>query len=215
MKKTRYAMILDTETTGLPQRGPYNQIFMSPKETAYYNEARIIQLAFLILNLDSGEICREYSVIIKPTGSWTMHPKAFEAHHISVDRIDQQGIDMSKAVKEISNELMRCCVIVCHNTAFDLSVLCSEMYRQHELGYLICQLKRVPTFCTMKHMTREMNLPHKTGNKRGKWPRLVELYSYLFGGETFDGAHDAMNDVRATTRCFCEIIRRNVAGKTI
>ncbi len=40
-----------------------------------------------------------------------------------------------------------------------------------------------------------------------KPPKLQELYQKLFG-TTFDNAHDAMADVKATKKCFFELIRR-------
>jgi len=42
-----------------------------------------------------------------------------------------------------------------------------------------------------------------------KFPTLEELHTVLFG-ENFQGAHDALADVRATAKCFFELLRRNV-----
>jgi len=40
-----------------------------------------------------------------------------------------------------------------------------------------------------------------------KPPKLSELYKHLFG-EWFEGAHNAMVDVEATTRAFGELVKR-------
>ena len=42
-----------------------------------------------------------------------------------------------------------------------------------------------------------------------KWPTLQELHSTLFN-ESFDGAHDALSDVRACARCFFELKFRKI-----
>ena len=213
--KHRYVMIFDTETTGLPERGPKGKIFMPTSSLMCYESARIIQLAFLILNLDTGEICTEYTSIINPTGPWIMDPMALNAHGISSERVACEGVSLATVVEKFFEELRKCSFLVCHNAAFDVNVLCSELCRDATLTKYRKNLQNIRTFCTMMHMTREMNLPYKTGKGRGKWPKLEEMHIYLFG-ENFEGAHDAMNDVRATARCFIEIInrQRNSDGKT-
>ena len=39
-----------------------------------------------------------------------------------------------------------------------------------------------------------------------KRPKLQELYTFLFG-KPFEGAHDAMADIRATKDCFLQLIK--------
>ena len=56
----------------------------------------------------------------------------------------------------------------------------------------------------------------KIKNPRGgyKWPKLEELFGYLFYNRTdisIDGAHDAMNDVLITAKCYIELKRRKLA----
>ena len=48
--------------------------------------------------------------------------------------------------------------------------------------------------------------------KNYKWPKLEELHRILFK-EEFDGAHDAMGDVKAMVRCFFELDRLGVINK--
>lgn len=45
--------------------------------------------------------------------------------------------------------------------------------------------------------------------KNGKWPKLGELYRFLFNKD-FEGAHDAMFDVIALKECFFEMAKRGV-----
>ena len=39
---------------------------------------------------------------------------------------------------------------------------------------------------------------------QNKWPRLIELYKFLFN-EEFDGAHNSLMDSRACERCFFKL----------
>ena len=204
----RYVMIFDTETTGLPQKGPKGQLFMPPNALMSYDSSRIVQLAFLVLNMDTNEVCTEYTSIINPTGSWVMDPMALNAHGITTERITCEGVSFQTVADLFFENLSKCSFIACHNAAFDVNVFCSELFRDATLTKYTKNLQNIRTFCTMKHMTREMNLPYKSGRGRGKWPKLEELHVYLFS-ENFEGAHDAMNDVRATTRCFIEITKRS------
>jgi len=42
-----------------------------------------------------------------------------------------------------------------------------------------------------------------------KWPKLIESYQFLFN-ESFDGAHDALADVRACARVHRHLIENNL-----
>ncbi len=48
-----------------------------------------------------------------------------------------------------------------------------------------------------------LKIPSRKGSGY-KWPKLEELHNFLFK-EGFDGAHDALNDVMATSKCYFEM----------
>lgn len=60
----------------------------------------------------------------------------------------------------------------------------------------------LPMICTMKSTTKLLNIPGPYGPK---FPRLQELYAYLFSVQ-----HNAFHDLRATARCYFELINRGV-----
>jgi DNA polymerase-3 subunit alpha len=95
-------------------------------------------------------------------------------------------------------------VFVGHNIEFDINVMQSELSR---LNYAE---KFFPSnrICTMRSSTNYCKLP---SNKPGyyKWPNLGELYMKLFG-KSFDNAHHAHDDVKATAECFFRLIELNV-----
>lgn len=100
----------------------------------------------------------------------------------------------------------------------------AEMFRRHDtwLGYncpfdknvLWHQLTRYGWHQKFPWPTKEVdvmkiagdvvNMPGRQGNK---WPKLGELYKYLFQKE-LEGAHDAKVDITATNDCYVEIKRR-------
>ena len=65
-------------------------------------------------------------------------------------------------------------------------------------------LSTVKTFCTME---KTVDICKINGNYGYKFPKLQELYFYLFN-ENFEFAHDAMVDVKATAKCYFELKRK-------
>jgi hypothetical protein len=42
----------------------------------------------------------------------------------------------------------------------------------------------------------------------------VELHRYLFAGDSFEGAHDALADVRATSKCLIKLLQSGMVTVT-
>lgn len=51
-------------------------------------------------------------------------------------------------------------------------------------------------------------IPSSIRGEKYKWPTLYELYRKLFG-KSFQGQHNAINDVKATYECYCKMIGKN------
>jgi len=78
----------------------------------------------------------------------------------------------------------------------------------HRLG-VTNQLQELPILDTCTETTAAMcEIPGGRGGKF-KLPTLTELHKHLFG-VAFGEAHNATADVEATTRCFLELIRKQV-----
>jgi DNA polymerase III epsilon subunit-like protein len=100
-----------------------------------------------------------------------------------------------------SAEKARC--LVGHNVVFDQKVIGAELCR---LG-IKDTISTVKAICTMEVGKDFCKIP---GGYYGyKPPKLQELHQKLFG-TTFDNAHDAMADVKATKRCFFELKRLDI-----
>ena len=113
-----------------------------------------------------------------------------------------EGIPLNKVINQFKADLDAAACIVCHNVEFDKKIVGAEMIRlgmRDEVG-----MKK--SLCTMLAST---NFCRIRGYYGYKYPKLQELYWKLFG-EDFDDAHNAMNDIEATERCFWELKKRGI-----
>lgn len=188
-------VFFDTETTGLPTRwgAPPTEVNVWP---------RVIQLAWAAYNKE-GDHIRSTCRLIKPDG-WTVPDGEFwKEHGYSTEKCEAEGVRMQAAASEIVNVIDECRTMVAHNISYDHPVLAAEMIR-----YGLRAKNRPQKLCTKELSTEYCAIPKAKG--RGyKWPTLTELHQKLFGTD-FDGAHDALADVKATARCFFELKKRGV-----
>ena len=187
-------LVFDTETTGLPK------YFNSPMEDVD-NWPRMTQLAFQLIDID-GTVIYEYQSLIKPDGWEVPKEKFFIENNMSTERCEEEGVPVYDALREMQNSLKKCKYKVAHNIAFDRNILGAELIRA---GITLELFKFKPEICTMKETTNHVKA--KSHGGRNKWPKLIELYNHLFS-EEFEGAHDAMADVSATSKCLIESIKR-------
>jgi DNA polymerase III epsilon subunit-like protein len=191
----------DTETTGLPKN--YNAPASDLK-----NWPRLVQLAYAVVDKDENMI-GETNVIIKPDG-FKIPKEASEVHGITQERAMDEGIALSKALDEFYNCIKHCETLVAHNMSYDYPVMGAEFIRNKtkypQLG--------ITKICTKESSTDLCAIPAPWNEKYFKWPTLQELHQTLFK-EGFDGAHDALVDVRAGLRCYLELKKIGVTFKTL
>lgn len=189
-------LVFDTETTGLPKK------WGRPMEDIH-NFPRITQLGFMLVDID-GNTIKEYQSLVKPDGWVVPKEQFFIDNNMSTERCEEHGKPIFEVLRELQDALKQARYKVAHNMAFDKNIVGAEMIRaqiKHQL------FKFKPEICTMKETTNYVKIKtHAGGNK---WPKLIELHRAFFN-EDFDGAHDAMDDVRATSRCLIEAINRGI-----
>lgn len=182
-------LFFDCETTGLPN---FNERARHP------SQPHMVQLAAMLM-ADDGTELESHNVIIKPDG-WEI-PAEVSAIHGITNEIARCGIAEINASGLLLAMIQKATLIVAHNITFDKFIARIAMRR--------CELitdaddlwwKQLPTFCTMHATTNICKLPGSFANKF-KWPKLQEAYQHAFG-ETLDGAHDALADVRACARIY-------------
>lgn len=186
-------LFFDTETNGKP-------VDYKAPATKLDNWPRIIQLGWIF---DDDGVVSETQSLIKPDG-WEIPEEDFWINHgYSTENNDELGSPMPEVLEAFCNDLSRADIIVAHNMAFDYPVTAAEMIRYDMAPEKKNRLK----ICTMESSTNYCKLPGKYRN--WKWPNLTELHQKLFK-EGFDGAHDALSDVKACARCFYELVKIGV-----
>lgn len=184
-------LILDTETSGLP-------LFNAPANDP--NQAHIVQLACILLD-ESFEEKACFNALIKPQLFHTIHPKAQEAHGISIEDCHKYGMPIKDALSVFIGMFYKATTRVAHNIKFDRQLYEIDhklAFDAHPIAY-----EQASLFCTMNATTPICKLPKKNNWGAGsyKWPRLEEAYLHIFN-EPMINAHDALADVRACARIF-------------
>ncbi len=187
-------LFFDTETTGIPKD------YKAPC-TNTDNWPRLIQLGWLLTDA-AGRILSEGNHIVRPDG-FEIPKAASDVHGITTEFALENGKPLLDVIFTFGADLNQADCVVGHNLDYDLHIVGAEYVR---LGYDSRIMFARPTLCTMQATIQFCNIPGRFGPK---WPKLMELYTKLFGQE-FDGAHDAMADIIATKDCFFELIRRGV-----
>ena len=178
-------LFFDTETTGLPRN------FRAPASDLK-NWPRMIQVAWLVMDMNGKEL-RGAEHIIKPSG-FTIPADAAKIHGITTEIALNKGVELKPVLDALCRDVLDASQLIAHNVAFDEKIVGAEFIRNG----LPNHFETKPRKCTMLSSTKYCALPGNYGNK---WPKLQELHKKLFG-QTFEGAHNALADVRACAKCF-------------
>jgi DNA polymerase III epsilon subunit-like protein len=181
-------LFFDTETTGLPKR-------WNAPVTDLDNWPRLVQLAWILYDSHNNEIKRANRIIV-PEG-FIIPTEASKVHGISTQKAMDEGVDLSEVLSEFSEVLHEANFLIAHNISFDEAIMGAEFLRKK----MNTRLTDIPKICTMKTTTNVCKIPGRIGYK---WPNLTELHHFLFN-KGFDGAHDALADVKACADCFFEL----------
>ncbi len=189
-------LVFDTETTGLPKRwdAPISDTDNWP---------RCIQIAWQLHDA-MGNCIEHQDYLVKPDG-FNIPYDAEKIHGISTELAEQDGITLEEVLEKFKIALSKTKFIVGQNVGFDVNIMGAEFYR---LG-VDNDLQELLVLDTCTETTAELcKIPGGRGGKY-KLPTLTELHEHLFG-IAFSEAHNATADVEATTRCFLELIRKQV-----
>lgn len=185
-------LFFDTETTGLPKnwKAPVEQLGNWP---------RLVQIAWQVYN-SNGDLLEEHDYVIKPVG-FIIPSEASAVHKITTDKALESGEDLLTVLNIFSSSVKGCVLLVAHNYSYDYNIMGSELLRNG----LENSLKEKEHICTMIASTEFCKIPGPYGYK---WPKLEELHDILFS-ESFN-AHDALDDIKATAKCFWKLKNKNV-----
>jgi DNA polymerase III alpha subunit (gram-positive type) len=177
-KNSFHYLILDLETTGLN-----------------YNKHKIIEIAYIILDENLNEICRNSSLIQVEPNITDVYDK----------NLYEQAVNCNTTFNDfIKNNLQmfECKTFVAHNVNFDKNFLlhnlqklieCDKVLQNNYIESLKQKLNNMNEYCTMKNFN---NI-----HKRTKWTSLIYAYKFYFN-IAFEDAHRAMNDTIACMEVF-------------
>jgi DNA polymerase III subunit epsilon len=187
-------LFFDTETNGLPRSNtaPARLVNWWP---------RMVQIAWLLFD-DKGNEIDGNCYIIRPVG-YEIPQAATKIHQITTTEALREGEDLQVVLESFAAFVDRADVLVAHNINFDEKVVGAEFIRNGMPNTIEAKRK----LCTMEASTDYCQLPNKFSGY--KWPKLSELHTHLFGVD-FEGAHDALADIRATARCFWRMRELNL-----
>lgn len=183
------ALFYDTETTGLPD-------FKAPSESAH--QPHIVQLAALLVDMDTRETLQSMDVITRPDG-WTIPDEVAAVHGITTEHAKAVGIPERLAI-EMFMELWSGRNRVAHNQQFDARILRIALMR-HQSTEVAEIWKGAAAECTAIMATPICRIPPtakmvNAGFNKFKTPNLGEAYRHFTGNE-LQNAHSAIADVMA------------------
>lgn len=175
-------MVFDTETSGIPPKSA------QPCDFEKYNDARLIELAYIIYDNDVKVL--EKTMIVKPD---------FEISNSDIHGITKQfaldnGIPISDVMESFYRDVMPVDVLVGHNVSFDISIMLSE---SHRLGRsdVIDKINKCEMVCTLEKSRKYFGTTTNTGLT------LSNVYMKLFG-EAPGVVHRALDDVILCSKCY-------------
>jgi DNA polymerase-3 subunit epsilon len=192
------ALFFDTETTGLKS-----------KQNPGFNPA-LVQLGAILQDTESGTILAEVNLIAQQVDNKPIPIEASNIHGITDDMAEKYGSPLKLVDMVFANLIAKADVIVAHNIDYDLDVVHDNMPFSQE------RIVNKKHFCTMDKNVYKVKAPltmkqrayytskGEKPDKPYKSPSLSETYKHYFH-TTFDGAHDAMNDIRACRDVYFEM----------
>ena len=205
-KKVRTALILDVETTGIPQRsGPE---YPDPRiNTMAYDQSRIVQIAWRIQTEGQTDAVYEHQQIVKPD-KFIIPQVVIAIHGIDNVRAKAEGISIEETMTLFRDSIIKYkpTHFVAHNLNFDKHIILAEIFRLNPITFhcrdlfynFLTNLKEV---CTMECGRTFAKIPLPSNPKKFKAPKLTELYRAL-SGKTMREKHDALYDTRKCAECY-------------
>lgn len=190
----------DVETQGLPPRG-----YGAPIEAWPH----IVQLGAVLA--DGEQELEVIDTLVLPDG-WTIPEQVVAIHGITTERCAAEGRPIADVMADLIRLADAADLVVAHNRKFDHLMVKVALRRlfptpegeEEPADGPRARWRSKAGLCTMEAMTPICRLPAtqkmvRAGFDKFKAPKLIEAYRHCFG-EDFEGAHDALTDVRACMR---------------
>lgn len=202
---TRYIIVLDTETSGLPTQTCANvpvHIKEFPKQN--YKTSRVLEIAWAVIDLQSGDVVERKCFLLTPPKSLA-RKNCFDTK--LYDECKMKGQSRKSVWTELSSTLSNytSCTLICHNVAFDRSIVAHELCVDKPNLYQVWV--RLPTLCTMQTARPWVHNPPR-------WPKLVDMYKHLMKKDVVQ-CHRASADVSMVLDCLPKMAELGWIDKTL
>jgi DNA polymerase III epsilon subunit-like protein len=193
-------LVIDVETSGLPKKPTHKHAF---KDLDAYSSARIVSIAWIVLDVHMREKCCEY-VLVTPEDEFVVPKESTAIHGITNEDASAYGITRNELWNRLGYVMKKynCTTLIAHNAHFDRNVILSELYRAKQKP-LLNRFWSLDVFCTMNKARYIYRLT--------KSPKLSELYNQLFK-RPMPEAHNALYDTMHCADCFKAMIRETIDG---
>lgn len=165
-----YIVAFDVETTGLSQTEDY-----------------VIQLSAVKFHKETFERVKTFDHYIKPIRAYEIKPGAFEAHGLTKDFIEANGVPLASVADEFIKMFEDADVLTYNGNRFDVNMLYKDLLM---IG------KEFPidgkVFYDSYGIEARLN------------PRRLSNVYYNYTGNSLEDAHNSMADVNATIEVFKE-----------
>ena len=193
-------LCFDTETTGLIPK---------PKPSIVSKDfwPYIVQLAYIYIDSDTLEYKFENDYIKLNNFSY-LSQESVNVHNLSKEFLIKNGSDIKIILNKFNDYLKISDVIVAHNLDFDKEILMVEFLRNKINHNFYEYRNKKKEYCTCKKTIDLCKIEKigQSGNIYFKWPKLVELYQFLFNKSPNENLHNALFDVYYTLQCYFKII---------
>jgi DNA polymerase III epsilon subunit-like protein len=182
--------IIDLETTGIDFKLPIYPVQVS---------AILYKCSF---HGREGREIKTFNKYVYPE-DYEIPEESIKIHGKTPEFLMKYGENLELVIKELYDEIIdKADIICCHNTKYDIRVLLN-LYKMKKMDRQFNGTFNMPSICTMivgRYICRILKeFTRQDGEKYMdyKYPSLIEFYKYLTG-EDFKGAHNSLNDVKAT-----------------
>ncbi len=183
-------VFIETETNGMP-----NSFESSYRDIN--NWPRLVRLNYSIYSIN-GKLIENNSKIIKPC-DFIIPVEVSNIHTITTEIALIKGHELELVLSEFLDKIENATIIVGHNIDFYEKVLGAEFYRLFKYNPLV----KFNKYCTMKNGAAICKIKNSFGYK---WPKIKELYNYLFDEMNFDDLNNS--NIQITAQCYFEMKKK-------
>jgi len=195
-------VVWDTETTGL---------YKDNKSYGWDGQPYILQIA--AIRVSEGKVVDRLKEYVSIPEDIIIPAEATNVHGITHDVIAANNpITQEQMINAMIGITKDIDMLVGYNIPFDVGMLycaISKLYGDDPVGEIF---EGIPQVCVMRAVTPLCKIPSPYRRKNYKWPKLIEAYNILIGGE-MKNAHDALADVLGTDELFRYLVERASANE--